>query len=176
MFQSVSKNPGKQRRMFYRFCVNKHTPLSGRTRLCTLALPLLLRTVTVHAAGEKGDTDIKLTDRSTSVSASGNTMVASEETKLLIRKEELVPHQWVGMPIEQLLNYSKDPFWVRLRQFCFGLYWCAFSILCIFVLVLIVTAPRCQPTEWWQEGPMYGVFAHDFRNGNTSDENRLSGR
>ena len=103
-------------------------------------------------------------------------MPRSEETKLLIPKEdELATHQWVGMPIQQLLDYSNDPFWVRLRQCCFVFFWCAFSMLCVSVLVLIVTAPRCQMIEWWQEGPMYGVFAHDFRKDNTSDAKGLSG-
>jgi len=103
-------------------------------------------------------------------------MPRSEETKLLIPKEdELAPHQWVGMPIQQLLDYSNDPFWVRLRQCCFVFFWCAFSMLCVSVLVLIVTAPRCQTIEWWQEGPMYGVSAHDFRKDNTSDAKGLSG-
>ena len=103
-------------------------------------------------------------------------MPRSEETKLLIPKEdELASHQWVGMPIQQLLDYSNDPFWVRLRQCCFVFFWCAFSALCVSVLVLIGTAPRCQTIEWWQEGPMYGVFVHDFRNQNTSDAKGLSG-
>lgn len=103
-------------------------------------------------------------------------MPRSEETKLLIPKEdELASHQWVGMPVQQLLDYSNDPFWVRLRQCCFVFFWCAFSTLCVSVLVLIVTAPRCQAIEGWQEGPMYGVFVHDFRNENTSDAKGLSG-
>jgi hypothetical protein len=103
-------------------------------------------------------------------------MPRSEETKLLIPKEdELASHQWVGMPIQQLLDYSNVPFWVRLRQWCFVFFWCAFSMLCVSVLVLIVTAPRCQTIEWWKEGPMYGVLAHDFRKDNTSDAKGLSG-
>jgi hypothetical protein len=103
-------------------------------------------------------------------------MTRSEETKLLIPKgEEPASHQWVGMPIEQLLDYSNDPFWVRLRYFCFGFFWFAFIMLSVSVTFLIATAPRCRNVEWWQEGPMYGVFAQDLRKDDTSGADGLSG-
>jgi hypothetical protein len=105
-------------------------------------------------------------------------MSRSEETKLLIpreRREEPASHQWAAMPLEQLLDYSSDPFWVRLRYFCFGFFWFAFVMLSVFVAILIITAPRCRKIEWWQEGPMYGVYAHDFRKDNTSGADGLSG-
>jgi hypothetical protein len=103
-------------------------------------------------------------------------MSRNEETTLLIPKaEESASQQWVAMPIGQLLNYSSDPFWVRLRYFCFGFFWFAFVMLSVSVAALIVTAPRCRKIEWWQQGPMYGVFAPDFRNDNSSGADGLSG-
>lgn len=103
-------------------------------------------------------------------------MTLSEETRLLIPKvEEPAIQKWAGMPIEQLLDYSSDPFWVRLRYFCFGFFWFAFVMLAVSVVFLVVTAPRCRNVEWWQEGPMYGVIARDLRKGNTSGADGLSG-
>jgi hypothetical protein len=53
MPQYVSKYVKEQMRISIAF-VNCHTPLSGRTELCTLTLPLLLRTVTVRSAVGEG--------------------------------------------------------------------------------------------------------------------------
>jgi len=173
--QSVSKYPEEQRRTFYRMCQLTH-PTVREDETLHPGLATSANRNCPCCWGEGAHQYKVDKHQSTSVSVSGNTMPRSEETKLLIPKEdELAPHQWVGMPIQQLLDYSNDPFWVRLRQCCFVFFWCAFSMLCVSVLVLIVTAPRCQTIEWWQEGPMYGVFAHDFRKDNTSDAKGLSG-
>jgi hypothetical protein len=103
-------------------------------------------------------------------------MSQSEETRLLIPKtEEPVSHQWTGMPISKLMVYSNDPFWVRLRCFCFGFFWSTFVVLSATAVVLIVTAPRCRKMEWWQEGPMYGIFAHEFRNDGNSSADGIAG-
>jgi hypothetical protein len=79
------------------------------------------------------------------------------------------------MPISKLMVYSNDPFWVRIRYFCFGFFWLAFAVLFASAVALIVTAPRCRKIEWWQEGPMYGIFAHDFRNDGTSSGDGIAG-
>jgi solute carrier family 3 protein 2 len=79
------------------------------------------------------------------------------------------------MSYSKLAVYANDPFWVRLRYFCFGVFWCAFVVLLASAVVLILTAPRCRKREWWQEGPMYGIFAHDFRNDGASNADGIAG-
>ncbi|PSN33695.1 Maltase 1 [Blattella germanica] len=113
-----------------------------------------------------------------------------DETKLLIPKDngmtvkldktglrkQSPSHQWVGLTMQELVEFSSDPFWIRMRYFCFGVFWCSFIILSVATGVLVFSAPRCRKPEWWQEGPMYGVFSLDFReNASTSEEEGLSG-
>jgi hypothetical protein len=103
-------------------------------------------------------------------------MSRREETTLLIPKtDDPVSNQWTGMPLSKLTAYSNDPLWVRLRYLCFGIFWSTFLVLFASAVVLIVTAPRCRKMEWWQEGPMYGIFAHDFRNDGMASADGIAG-
>lgn len=62
-----------------------------------------------------------------------------------------------GLSKEDLMKYSDDPFWIRLRWFLFILFWAGWVAMLVVAIVIIVQAPRCAPKEtldWVQESAM----------------------
>lgn len=62
-----------------------------------------------------------------------------------------------GLSKEELMKYSDDPFWVRLRWFLFILFWAGWVLMLVMAIVIIVQTPRCAPKEtllWVQESAM----------------------
>lgn len=71
-----------------------------------------------------------------------------------------------GLTKDELMKYSDDPFWVRLRWFLFILFWAAWLAMLVVAIVIIVQAPRCAPKEtleWVQESAMidYDLFKQE---------------
>ncbi|XP_045596201.2 amino acid transporter heavy chain SLC3A2 [Procambarus clarkii] len=62
-----------------------------------------------------------------------------------------------GLTKEELMKYSNDPFWVRLRWVLFILFWLGWVAMLVVAIVIIIQAPRCAPKEtleWVQESAM----------------------
>ncbi|XP_071518627.1 amino acid transporter heavy chain SLC3A2 [Panulirus ornatus] len=61
-----------------------------------------------------------------------------------------------GLTKEELMKYSSDPFWVRLRWALFVIFWLGWLTMLVLAIVIIVQAPRCVPEtlDWVQESPM----------------------
>ncbi|XP_042857798.1 4F2 cell-surface antigen heavy chain-like isoform X2 [Penaeus japonicus] len=83
-----------------------------------------------------------------------------------------------GLSKEELMKYSNDPFWVRLRWFLFIIFWLGWVAMLVVSIVIIVMAPRCAPQEkleWVQESAMLqydavnGVDADNDGNVNPND-------
>ncbi|XP_042232738.1 4F2 cell-surface antigen heavy chain-like isoform X2 [Homarus americanus] len=62
-----------------------------------------------------------------------------------------------GLSKEELMKYSDDPFWIRLRWALFILFWVGWAAMLVVAIVIIIQAPRCAPKEtldWVQESAM----------------------
>ncbi|KAK8748545.1 hypothetical protein OTU49_015848 [Cherax quadricarinatus] len=62
-----------------------------------------------------------------------------------------------GLTKEELMKYSNDPFWVRLRWALFIVFWLGWVAMLVLAIVIIIQAPRCAPKEtldWIQESAM----------------------
>ncbi|KAK7075869.1 hypothetical protein SK128_028010, partial [Halocaridina rubra] len=62
-----------------------------------------------------------------------------------------------GLTKEELMQYSNDPFWIRLRWFLFILFWLGWIAMLVVAIVIIVQAPACkakETLEWVQESAM----------------------
>jgi len=72
---------------------------------------------------------------------------------------------FTGLSKEELMKYSDDPFWVRLRWCLFIIFWAGWVAMLVVAIVIIVQAPRCAPQEkleWVQESAM---LQYDVNNG-----------
>lgn len=70
------------------------------------------------------------------------------------------PEEFKGLTKEELMQYAKDPFWVRLRIFLMFLFWACWVVMLALAIYIIVVAPRCEPPPtitWLQESPMLQV-------------------
>jgi len=72
-----------------------------------------------------------------------------------------------GLNKEELMKYSDDPFWVRLRWVLFILFWLAWAAMLVMAVIIIVQAPRCKPPPkrlWVEEGAIYQVDTQSLPN------------
>lgn len=74
-----------------------------------------------------------------------------------------------GLTKEELMKYSDDPFWVRLRWALFIIFWLGWVAMLVVAIVIIIQAPRCAPQEkleWVQES---AILQYDAVNGVDAD-------
>jgi len=84
----------------------------------------------------------------------------NESTKVEIGNEE--EEEFRGLTKDQLMKYSKDPFWVRLRYFLLFLFWAGWVAMLVIAILIIVQAPQCEPPptmQWLQQSPIVGLAA-----------------
>ena len=74
---------------------------------------------------------------------------------------------------DELMQYAKDPFWVKLRWALFFLFWLVWVGMLVASVVILVLAKKCpspEPKEWWQKAPVYDIAVKSFKD---SDDNGL---
>lgn len=65
-----------------------------------------------------------------------------------------------GLTKEELMKYSKDPFWRKFRIFLMFLFWAGWLAMLVLAILIIVQAPQCEPLpslQWLQESPLLQV-------------------
>jgi len=81
-----------------------------------------------------------------------------------VDKEE--EKEFKGLTKEELMQYSNDPGWVRIRWILFILFWIIWLAMLVASIVIIIYAPKCpspEPKQWWQKGPIYKVDIAEFK-------------
>lgn len=83
-----------------------------------------------------------------------------------------------GLSKEEIMKYSNDPQWVKLRWFLHILFWVIwFSMLTSAVLIVIYT-PHCafKPKQvWWQKEAIYQLDIEFFKDSNNDGVGDLPG-
>lgn len=61
-----------------------------------------------------------------------------------------------AMTKDELMKFTNDPFWVRLRWILFILFWGLWVAMLVGAILIIIDAPKCaapEPLPWWKQGP-----------------------
>lgn len=69
-----------------------------------------------------------------------------------------------GLNKEELMKFSNDPFWIKVRWILFLFFWFAWLVMLVAAIVIIVFTPGCSPPptlEWIQESPMLDINVDD---------------
>ncbi|KAL7631195.1 UNVERIFIED_CONTAM: hypothetical protein RMT77_018503 [Armadillidium vulgare] len=116
------------------------------------------KTATPEMTPQEDGTKVPLTD--------GDPVVSIEEAKFVsnpngdAKIDVEVPPAFSGLTKEELMKYSNDPFWVRLRWFLFILFWAGWLAMLIMAIVIIIQAPGCKPPPellWVEEQPIVAL-------------------
>ena len=86
---------------------------------------------------------------------------------------------FVGLTKTELMQYAKDPYWVRLRLVLLVCFWVAWFAMLAAAIIIIVVAPKCPPRpnlEWWQKSVTYQVYPRTFQDTNNDGVGDLHGR
>lgn len=83
---------------------------------------------------------------------------SKNDTKVEVGADE--EEEFRGLTKDELMKYSQDPFWKRLRIALMLLFWAGWVAMLVLAIVIIIQAPQCEPPptlEWVQESPMLYV-------------------
>ncbi|XP_013410506.1 maltase A3 [Lingula anatina] len=75
---------------------------------------------------------------------------------------------FVGLNKEELMKYTDDPFWVKVRYVLFISFWVIWLAMLVAAIVIIAIAPKCPyrpPLEWYHKSTVYQVYPKSFLDG-----------
>ncbi len=106
-----------------------------------------------------------------------------EDTKKFLPKNEESKlkngrTKFTGLTKDEVLAYSDDPDWVKLRWILFGLFWFVWLALLVSAAAIVFTANSCPPRpkmDWWQKEIVYQVDVERFRDSNGDGVGDLDG-
>lgn len=103
----------------------------------------------------------------------------NEANGVSLPKERLVPDKpYRGMGKEDLLHFSTQPFWRRLRMVCISIVILGWLALIIAVVALVLIYPRCRDPgsrSWWQKEAVYRIYVPSFKDSNNDGFGDLAG-
>ena len=79
---------------------------------------------------------------------------------------------------EEVMLYSKDPAWVRLRWILFALFWIVWFSLLGSAVLIVMFSPKCpyKPKyDWWQKEVVYQVDVEKFKDSSNDGFGDLKG-
>ena len=85
---------------------------------------------------------------------------------------------FVGLTKEQLMEFEKDPYWVKVRWVLLILFWAIWVAMLIAAIVIIVVAPKCPPRpdlKWWQSSVVRQVYPRSLLDTNEDGVGDLEG-
>jgi len=71
-----------------------------------------------------------------------------------------------GLGKDEVMKYADEPFWKRLRQILFILFWVGWAAMLATAIIIIYLAPRCPPRpdlKWYQTDSVYQVIPKSFK-------------
>lgn len=107
---------------------------------------------------QEGSQNLSLTDGSSGEPKAEPMKAASVDTAVDIGDE--ANDEFKGLTKEELMKYSQDPFWKKLRVFLMFLFWGGWLVMLVLAILIIVKAPQCEPPptlKWLQESPLLEV-------------------
>ncbi len=96
-----------------------------------------------------------------------------EDTKKFLPREQdynnnniLLKQKFSGLSKEEVLAFSTDPAWVKLRWILCILFWLVWLSLLAAVIAIVIVTPKCPPRpdhDWWQKEVVYQVDVQKFK-------------
>lgn len=86
--------------------------------------------------------------------------------------------KFAGLTKEEVLAYSTDPTWVKLRWIFFILFWLVWFALLGSAITIVITANKCPyrpKLEWWQKKVVYQLDVERFRDSDGDGVGDLAG-
>lgn len=83
-----------------------------------------------------------------------------------------------GMGKEDLLRFSSQPFWRRLRMICVSIILLGWLALIITVVALVLVYPSCRSPgsrSWWQAEAVYRIYVPSFKDSDDDGKGDLAG-
>lgn len=86
--------------------------------------------------------------------------------------------KFAGLTKEEVLAYSTDPTWVKLRWIFFILFWLVWFALLGSAITIVITASKCPyrpKLEWWERKVVYQLDVERFRDSDGDGVGDLAG-
>jgi len=77
--------------------------------------------------------------------------------------------KFAGLSKEEVLSFSDDPAWVKLRWVLFIVFWLVWFSLLGAVIAIVIITPKCPPRpnlDWWEKEIVYQVDVLKFKDSN----------
>ena len=124
------------------------------------------------SAGVEDDNKATLTNDNVDVK------FVSGESKIEMGDKAVDDDPYRALTKDELMQFAKDPFWVRLRWALFVLFWVTWVGMLVASGVILILAKKCyspEPKQWWQKAPVYDIQVASFKDSNRDGTGDLNG-
>ena len=83
-----------------------------------------------------------------------------------------------GLTKEQVMEFGKDPAWIRIRWTFFFLFWFIWVTMLVSAVLVVVFTPACPfrpKMNWWEKEVVYQIEIENFKDSNDDGKGDLAG-
>ena len=83
-----------------------------------------------------------------------------------------------GLTKEQVMQYGKDPFWIKARWAFFILFWTVWIAMLAGAILIVVFTPSCPfrpKLNWWEKELVYQIEIENFKDSDGNGVGDLNG-